>query len=182
MSAATCRKPREGVETTRERLLLDFLAQVIRNVRVQRVDRELGIAPDLRQEAEPQDVFHVEVEPQLAGREREALAVDGSPGQQIHVQSLELARARSAQRKPVRSSAFGDEGVNLVQQRRQALDLVDDHPASARLGVDVLSESIGGKPAGGTTVCERRRRRISAAPVVVGKFRTGEAPGEPLDA
>jgi hypothetical protein len=57
---------------------------------------KIWIAPDLRQKAELQDVLHVEVEIQFASREREALAVDGSSGQQIHVQPLELTGARAA--------------------------------------------------------------------------------------
>jgi hypothetical protein len=68
-------EPGEGIETTDERLLLDFFSEVIRYVGVERVDRKIGIAADLREKAEPQDVFHVDVETRFTSRKGKARAV-----------------------------------------------------------------------------------------------------------
>ena len=53
-------------------------------------------------------------------------------GEQVGAAPLELARAAAGQHEPERPVAF-DQQVNLVQQRRALLDLVDDHDLAARV-------------------------------------------------
>ena len=53
-------------------------------------------------------------------------------GEQVGAAPLELARAAAGQHEPERTVAF-DQQVNLVEQRRALLDLVDDHDLAARV-------------------------------------------------
>jgi hypothetical protein len=65
---------------------------------------------------EAQDKVGVEIEIQLGGCEREALAVDRPTCEQVHVESLELACTGTTQRKPIGPAMLRDERMHLVQE------------------------------------------------------------------
>ena len=66
----------------------------------------------------------------------------GPPGQEVDIEPPPLPRARPAEGEPVHPRVFGHEGVDLAQQRRHALHLVDDNPPAARSGLHLLPEGV----------------------------------------
>lgn len=86
----------------------------------------------------PQHPVEVECAAELGGGEREHHLLQRPPGQQVDAGRLQLAGTRSEQREP--QAARLDEAMDFVEQGRQPLHLVDDHPVARRLMADGLSE------------------------------------------
>ena len=119
----------EAGQIPHQRFGADLLAQVELHVALQRGAPVLR-RPDERDRPGPKRRLEIEVAAQFRGRQRVHRPAQRPPGQQIHAGRLQLARARPQEREA--EPALLDEPVNLVQQVRQALDLVDDDPAFGR--------------------------------------------------
>ena len=90
----------------------------------------------------------------MSGANREAITVLMNPGRpsakKINAGSAELARARSQQDEA--ESLFLDESVNLIQERGQPLDFVDNNPCAILQYTQVV-----GEPLGGSEICPMER-------------------------
>jgi len=90
----------------------------------------VGRRPDDGKGAVPERLVEVEVLPQLLRQKRVEMAARGAPGEQIGPCGLELAGARSTEDEA--KPPILDVAMDLVEQRREALDLVHDDHGSGR--------------------------------------------------
>jgi len=113
---------REGGHVARERLGLHLLAEVEIDVAAQLLGGVLA-AVHLGQAAVVQIGEQVEVVAELGRGEGEEACLPRAASEQVGRAALELARARTGEDEA--HAARGDEAVDLVEQGRQLLDLVD---------------------------------------------------------
>ncbi len=132
----------EASDVLDQRLLLHLLAQIGADVGLEHVDGLFRFTADLGQQARGQQLLEIEVELQLGRSQREELACDRAPRKHVRFESPELSRAGSAHREAVALAVLGDQGMHLVEQRRQPLDLVDDDPCPFRQRLDTRPEGV----------------------------------------
>ena len=118
-------EPRKTRQASDQRLGLNLFFQIKLGIGGQRVGFGVGV-PHNRQKAELQCLVEVEFPAEFLGDEGVHRAAQGTAGQQVHTGTLQLAGARTAQDET--QPLFLDKTVHLVQEPRQPLDLVDDHP------------------------------------------------------
>ncbi len=135
-------KTGERIQAPHKRFLLDLLADIVADISVENVYGVICLGVDLRQQAETEDAAGILAVAEFRRREREELAVDGASREQIGVEPLQLARARTTQRELVIATVFGDESMDFIQQGRQTLHLVYDDPATSRPSLHLLTEGF----------------------------------------
>jgi hypothetical protein len=117
-------KTREAADVPDDRLGLDLLLEIGRRVGAQQVTRLRRIEPcHRRQTSEPQDAVQLERRSQLLPRQWMQVSHDGPARQEVCGATPDLACARACHDE----ACVGrfDERVNLVEQRRYLLNLVD---------------------------------------------------------
>ena len=133
-------KTDESGQVANQGLGADFLTQIELNVCFEDLARCL-VRPDQRDRPVAQHQVEIEGGAELGGGERKHVLPQRPPGQQVHPRRLELARAGAEQGET--QAPRLDEPMDFVQQRRQPLDLVHDHPAIRRRIADGLREQRG---------------------------------------
>ena len=127
----------ESGQVAHQRLGADLLPQIELRIRFEDVARRLA-RPHERDRAVAQHPVEIERGAELGRGERKHAPMERPSGEQVHPRRLELARA-GAEEGEAQAPRL-DEAVDLVQQRRQPLDLVHDHPAVRPRIADGLCE------------------------------------------
>ncbi len=152
-------EPGKAGQVAHECLRLDLLLEIGLHVRDQPIVsfRRLRGGHE-RQGAVPQRRGEVEVLAHLLREEWVHLADEGPAREQVHAAVPKLARARAREDEP--ESPRLDQAVYLVQELREALDLVDQHPSASLEGCKPLPEErgIGDEPLVERLVEEIHRR------------------------
>ena len=107
----------------------DLLPQIELRVGFEHVTRRVA-RPDERNRSVAPHTVEIEVRPELRGGQREHHPPERAARQQVRAGRLELARARAEQGEA--QAQRRNAPVDLVQQRRQPLHLIDDHPRAWR--------------------------------------------------
>lgn len=119
---------RDGEESHERRqvphdgLAADFLLQIELHVAL-KGGLPIGGLPDQRNATVRQNGVEREIGPELGGHEREQRLQDGASCQEVGPGGLQAPRARSEKDEPVALALDGP--MDFIQERRQALDLVD---------------------------------------------------------
>ena len=119
----------EGADAAGERLRTDFLLQVGLGVSKE-IPRRIDAGHGERHAAMDKQVIRRWPKREFCRDQREHLLHDGAARQQVAAAPLELARARPRQHE-AQAPPF-DQAMNLVEQVRHLLHLVDYHPRSGR--------------------------------------------------
>jgi len=122
----------------------DLLGEVVLCVGLEHVGA--GCVPallglDRREGAEAQNGVDLEVPVELGRSEREEPPVDDTSGKEIRLLALEAPGARPREREPPSPRVTDEHLLDLVEERRETLHLVDHHPAPRRQGLH-----LGGQP------------------------------------
>lgn len=131
---------RESRKVAHQCFGLDLLAQVDAYIGAQAL---LGIGgrPDQRNRAEAQSALEVEVGSQLRRRQRKERPPRRPAGEQVAAGRFQFPGARAQQGEP--QPSLLDEPAHRVQQRRQPLHLVGDHPRAGPQEAQRIPEGRG---------------------------------------
>lgn len=118
---------REAPEVAHQRLGLDLLAKVRLGITREHF-AGFGLAADCgrRQAAVAEGALELETLPQLLARQRVEAARRNPACEQVGAAAAQLASARASEQEAHPAMRF-DQPMHLVQQRRDALHLVDEH-------------------------------------------------------
>ena len=133
-------EPDEPREVAHERLGLDLLAHVELDVALEHGPPIVG-RHDQGQRTETQGAPDIEVPAHLVRRERVHRLAQGSPGEQVRAGRAELPCAGAE--KGEADLPGLDEPVHLVEERRHALDLVEDHERPRRRLPELEGQQAG---------------------------------------
>lgn len=138
-SEAAFEKGREYGKVSNQPFRGDFFFQIIRHIGIEQALWTIGQV-DRRQIAVVQHALQIEFTPDLDSGQAVQLVAHRPSAQQIGVAAFHLARARAAESEA--DGAVFMQPVGFVEERRDLLDLVDDHMAHGFLRCDLSTEQL----------------------------------------